>query len=316
MFLICSFYNHAQAQTSNTIKDSKALFELKIPPDWNTTYAKVDSSFLKLTSEAPKRDIYVELYSGDIKNGYIDLIKLVDSGRSYFPFLGYEIERNKIGGNRYEVFYDNKNQFSEFSKAIFVAKENHYYVLLSYSKLKDFAKTNAIIDSFQTKVPFSVFSIIYMIGTASLLLHVFLFIGFFTIIPILFVGIDDITKLFSNAHFLWKIPLSLLLVWLLFYLMGLTKAYQKFGEEGLYYQLLYLGPDFFDQAGEFISEMMSEVIGFGFWPGGLIGVILSTIVSVALNCAELYFVINTLQDRIAERSKVMRQEAEVRVRRA
>ena len=61
------------------------------------------------------------------------------------------------------------------------------------------------------------------------------------------------------------------------------------GIDGFFVALKETGPDVFENTGEFISEFFAELCGVGFWPGGKLGITLSTIVSLILNVFEIIY---------------------------
>jgi hypothetical protein len=74
-----------------------------------------------------------------------------------------------------------------------------------------------------------------------------------------------------------------------FVIRKLIGAFAADGSAGLAKELFNIGPELFEFAGELLSEGMAELIGFGFWPGGSTGVVLTTVVSLAVNVFEVRY---------------------------
>lgn len=287
-----------------TLHDQNFLFEITFPSDWHTEQSSSNSSFFRLKGSSPKNDTFVDVYSGTLEKGSVDLTRVVDSAKKVFDFLGNETARKKVGSARYEVSYDNKNKYAEYSKALYLAKENHYYVLIAYARKSDLSASEDVISSFVVKAPFSWTTIVFLIGTGSLLLHLLVPTGFLLYGPVWIFreegpkGLVDIVG--GRKWFLLGLPLWLGLYYLVFYMLDyhlaktIASEYLSHGVDGVFFELLDLGPQAFDVAGELMSEFLAEAFGFGFWPGGLAGVVLSTIVSVVINLFEIRIVLKRL----------------------
>lgn len=282
---------------ASVITDSIFSFEIEIPEEWNTQKAKNDSSYCRLVSHSSDKSISLYIYSGRIVKGFINLNNVVDIGKKSFPFLGNEYKRNKVGANRYEVYYDNDNQNAAFAKVIYLAKENNYYILISYSKFQDLSPADTLLNTFQSKVQFSWFTILFVIGTISLLFHVIIF-HYFAIQFLRNNTLDSFKQSFIlNWNFLWSVPVFLFISYFIFYKVdylvigNIFSSYKLFGTEGVVYQLIEIGPNFYVLCGEILADFMSEIIGFGYWPGGRTGVIFSTVVSIVLNGIEIFYAI-------------------------
>ena len=287
-----------------TLHDQSFLFEITFPSDWHTKQSSSNSSFFRLKGSSPKNDTFVDVYSGALENGSVDLTRLVDSAKTVFDFLGNETARKKVGSARYEVSYDNKNKYAEYSKVLYLAKENHYYVLIAYARKSDLSASEDVISSFVVKAPFSWTTIVFLVGTGSLLLHLLVPSGFLLYVPVSIFreegpkGLVDIVG--GRRWFMLGLPLWLGLFYLVFYMLDyhvartIASGYLSHGVDGVISELLDFGPRAFDVTGEVVSECLAELCGVGFWPGGLAGVVLSTIMSVVVNVFEIRFVLKRL----------------------
>lgn len=289
--------------SSLTVSDSSFLFDVTLPADWTITQPSDRSSFFRLKASSPNKKLFVDVYAGTIDKGFVNVEKLADAGKTTFGFLGEEVTRRKVAANRYEVSYDNKNKYSEYAKALYIAKETHYYVLIAYSRSDDLSAADEVLNSIRIRAPFSWTTVIFLIGTASLLLHLVVPTFFALYAPVRLLrdeGVRGIRDIIGWPK--WTIlvlPLWCGAYYLLFRLdahvvTSLSAAYSVYGADGLFAELLEIGPEAFEAAGEFISEGIAEVVGFGFWPGGLTGVVLSTIVSVIANLFEVRAVMKWL----------------------
>jgi len=286
-----------------TISDNSFLFDVTFPADWTTKQASDTSSFFRLKGSSPNQKVFVDVYAGSIGQGFVDVEHLADAGKKTFDFLGDVVERRKIAANRYEVSYDNKNQYSEYAKALYIAKESHYYVLIAYSQSHDLSAADQVLNSIRIRAPFSWATVIFLIGTASLLFHLLVPTFFALYGPVRLLqddGVSGIREIIGWPK--WTVlvlPLWCGAYYLLFRLdahvvTSLTAAYSMHGADGVFADLLEIGPEAFEAAGEFISEGIAEVAGVGIWPGGFPGVVLSTIVSVILNLVEVRAVMKWL----------------------
>jgi hypothetical protein len=289
--------------SSLTISDSSFLFDVTFPADWTTKQAADRSSFFRLKGSSPDKKVFVDVYAGSIDQGFVNVEHLADGGKKTFDFLGDVVERRKIAANRYEVSYDNKNKYSEYAKALYIAKETHYYILIAYSRSHDLSATNQILNSIRIRAPFSWPTVIFLIGTTSLLFHLVVPTFFALYAPVRLLRDDGVSGIGDVIGWpKWTVlvlPLWCGAYYLLFRLdayvvTSLTAAYSMQGVDGVFANLLEIGPEAFEAAGEFISEGIAEVAGVGFWPGGLTGVVLSTIVSVTLNLIEVRAVMKWL----------------------
>jgi hypothetical protein len=249
-----------------------------------------------MKASSPNRKLFVDVYAGSIDKGFVNVERLADSGKKTFAFLGEVVKRRKVAVNRYEVSYDNNNKYSEYANVLYTAKETHYYVLIAYSRREDLSAGDQVLNSLRIRAPFSWSAVIFLIGTASLLFHLAVPTFFALYAPVRRLRDDGVSGIRDVIG--WpKWTVLLLPLWcgayyLLFRLdahvvTSLTAAYSAYGADGVFAELLEIGPEAFEAAGEFISEGIAEVAGFGFWPGGLTGIVLSTVVSVILNLLEV-----------------------------
>jgi hypothetical protein len=232
-----------------------------------------------------------------MKEGRVDLDKLTAAAHEIFKNLGPEMDRRQSRG-RYEILFG-RDPHGRYSKGIFAGKEEYYYIVLVTSKVNDYTGVGAILDSFKINVAYKLLSVVFLIGSLSLVFHLLLLHkGFFpehwwTLIKSVLRG-----KIWNSDFAIAIGFLALLAAIDFFVIRKLIGAYAADDSAGLASQLFNIGPELFDEAGEFLSEGMAEILGFGFWPGGSVGVVLTTIVSLIANIFEIRFLANEYGEKI------------------
>ncbi len=84
---------------------------------------------------------------------------------------------------------------------------------------------------------------------------------------------------------------------------NLGAGFQSSGWSGLAHSIVDLGPKAISLANGFIAEMIASVIVIGFMPGGRVGFVIGTTISLAVNGLEVWLGIDWIKDRLARQKR-------------
>lgn len=258
--------------------DNEYNYSLAIPDKVDVKEKKISEKMKRISFIYDEEEIYV--YSGKI-DGNIDYKKLPDILPKLVK-LGKEVKReSKLF--RTEISFD-RNENGYYCKVITNTRENNYYIIAAFKKENTFGVISVINESFKISKYFSKMSIINMIGFISLILHIIVLNVLFGDESLKAVKKCIKEKKIRNFEFWGNVAITLIFVVLdIFVTQRMLSYLFPFNIDGLYLMTVQMTPYIFTLAGQMISEGMASVIGFGFWPGGNIGIVLTTIFSIGIN---------------------------------
>jgi len=138
------------ASEYQTLEDSEHSYKITIPSSWTVSKSKKNSDSMRFTAISPDSKQLVQLYHLSI-SGNIDISKFATLYTKQFKKLG-AIENRVEDGNYFfgisavDITHK-KNRLGYYGLSHYEVSYSHGYIILAYSKNKDFSTAKKIIDS-------------------------------------------------------------------------------------------------------------------------------------------------------------------------